>query len=195
MIFTHLAPVAFLILGLAFVNLMVNITALVANKNQVKFYWPHTAFCFITFFTMLLFWWTCYPLNNIDYFPNEGWNLFTYLLFLAVPMLMFMICEVLTPHNTTEYAKSIDLKEYYYQYHRIIIGLALALQICLIGNFFVFYAEDYDSMKVIGRVVMLCIMLPMVISANRRLHEIGMGIFFAGFIYTIVKYHIWMVYL
>ena len=155
----------------------------------------HTAFCFITFFTMLLFWWTCYPLNNIDYFPNEGWNLFTYLLFLAVPMLMFMICEVLTPHNTTEYAKSIDLKEYYYQYHRIIIGLALALQICLIGNFFVFYAEDYDSMKVIGRVVMLCIMLPMVISANRRLHEIGMGIFFAGFIYTIVKYHIWMVYL
>ena len=195
MIFTHLAPVAFLILGLAFVNLMVNITALVANKNQVKFYWPHTAFCFITFFTMLLFWWTCYPLNNIDYFPNEGWNLFTYLLFLAVPMLMFMICEVLTPHNTTEYVKSIDLKEYYYQYHRIIIGLALALQICLIGNFFVFYAEDYDSMKVIGRVVMLCIMLPMVISANRRLHEIGMGIFFAGFIYTIVKYHIWMVYL
>ena len=173
---------------------MVNVTALIANKEQVKFYWPHTAFCFITFFTMLLFWWTCYPLNNVDYFPNEGWNLFTYLLFLAVPMLMFMICEVLTPYNTADYAKSIDLKEYYYKYHRIILGLALTLQICLIGNFFVFYAEEYFSIKVIGRVIMLFIMLPMVISANKRLHEIGMGIFFIGFIYTVAKYHIWMVY-
>ena len=200
MVFAHLAPVAFLILGLAFVNLMVNVTALVANKDQVRFYWPHTTFCFITFFTMILFWWTCYPLNNVDYFPNEGWNLFTYLLFLAVPMLMFMICEVITPYNTAvgcsvEYVKHIDLKEYYYQYHRIILGLALTLQVCLIGNFFVIYAEEYYSIKVLGRVIMLFIMLPMVISANRRLHEIGMGIFFIGFIYTIVKYHIWNVYL
>ena len=86
MVFAHIAPVAFLILGLAFVNLMTNVTALVANKAQVKFYWPHTIFCFITFFTMILFWWTSYPLNNLDFYPNSSWNLFTYLLFLAVPM-------------------------------------------------------------------------------------------------------------
>ena len=49
------------------------------------------------------------------------------------------------------------------------------------------------SMKVIGRVIMLCIMTPMVFINNKRLHEIGMTIFFLGFIYTIVKYHIFMV--
>ena len=170
MVFTHLAPVAFLILGLAFVNLMTNVTALVANKTQVKFYWLHTVFCFITFFTMILFWWTCYPLNNLDFFPNSGWNLFTYLLFLAVPMLMFMLCEVITPHNTTDYVKAIDLKEYYYKYHRIILSLAWTLQVFLLGNFFVFYAEEYYSVKVLGRVIMLLIMLPLIISSNRRLH-------------------------
>ena len=137
---------------------------------------------------MILFWGTCYPLNNLDFFPNSGWNLFTYLLFLAVPMLMFMICEVITPHNTTDYVKAIDLKEYYYKYHRIILGLAWTLQVCLLGNFFVFYAEEYLSVKVLGRVIMLIIMLPLIISANRRLHEIGMAIFFMGFIYTIIKY-------
>ena len=194
MVFAHIAPVAFLILGLAFVNLITNITALVANKIQVKFYWPHTIFCFITFFTMILFWWTCYPLNNLNFFPNSDWNLFTYLLFLAVPMLMFMICEVITPHNTTDYVKAIDLKEYYYKYHRIILGLAWTLQVCLLGNFFVFYAEEYYSVKVLGRVIMLITMLPLIIFANRRLHEIGMAIFFVGFIYTIIKYHIWNVY-
>ena len=107
--FEHLAMVAFLILGLAMVRLMVNVTSLMAkdtthNKNEdgVNFYWPHSVFCFITFFTIILFWWTAYPLNNLDYFPDEGWNLFTYLLFLTVPFLMFMICEVVAPQETIQ---------------------------------------------------------------------------------------------
>jgi len=105
--FEHLAMVAFLILGLAMVRLMINLTSLMAKntihnkKEEVKFYWPHSVFCFITFFTSILFWWTCYPLNNLDYFPDEGWNLFTYLLFLTVPFLMFMICEVVAPQDHT----------------------------------------------------------------------------------------------
>jgi len=37
---------------------------------------------------------------------------------------------------------------------------------------------------------MLLIMLPMVLSANERIHKIGMSIFFLGFVYTIIKYHI-----
>jgi hypothetical protein len=48
-------------------------------------------------------------------------------------------------------------------------------------------------LKVIGRVIMLCIMAPMVISKNNRVHEIGMGIFLVGFIYTILKYHVYAV--
>jgi len=31
-----------------------------------------------------------------------------------------------------------------------------------------------------------------VISDNKRVHEIGMGVFFVGFIYTIIKYHIFI---
>ena len=76
--FEHLAMVAFLILGLAMVRLMTNLTSLMAKnmihnkKEEVKFYWPHSVFCFITFFTIILFWWTSYPLNNLIYFPDEG---------------------------------------------------------------------------------------------------------------------------
>jgi len=36
-------------------------------------------------------------------------------------------------------------------------------------------------------------MAPMVFSNNKKIHEIGMGIFLAGFIYTILKYHIYPV--
>ena len=54
------------------------------------------------------------------------------------------------------------------------------------------YSNVILSLKVIGRVFMLCIMTPMVFSNNKRLHEIGMGIFFIGFIYTIIKYHIFV---
>ena len=195
--FEHLAMVAFLILGLAMVRLMTNLTSLMAKntihnkKEEVKFYWPHSVFCFITFFTSILFWWTCYPLNNLDYFPDEGWNLFTYLLFLSVPFLFFMICEVVAPQELAV-GQSLDLREYYYRYHRVILGLAWTLQVCLIGNLFVFFHGELYSLKVLGRLIMLTVMAPMVLSNNKRLHEIGMGIFFIGFIYTIVKYHIYI---
>ena len=193
--FEHLAMVAFLILGLAMVRLMVNVTSLMAKntihnkKEEVRFYWPHSVFCFITFFTIILFWWTSYPLNNLTYFPDEGWNLFTYLLFLSVPFLFFMICEIVAPQEHT--GPLLDFREYYYKYHRVVLGLAWTLQVCLIGNLFVFFQGELYSLKVLGRVIMLSVMLPMVLSNNKRLHEIGMGIFFIGFIYTIVKYHIY----
>ena len=193
--FEHLAMVAFLILGLAMVRLMVNVTSLMAKntihnkKEEVRFYWPHSVFCFITFFTIILFWWTSYPLNNLTYFPDEGWNLFTYLLFLSVPFLFFMICEIVAPQEHA--GQILDLREYYYKYHRVILGLAWTLQVCLIGNLFVFFQGELYSLKVLGRLIMLSVMLPMVISNNKRVHEIGMGFFFVGFIYTIVKYHIY----
>ena len=194
--FTHLSMVGFLILGLSMVRLLITLAALLhQNTNDTKdddviFYWPHTLFCFITFFTIILFWWTSYPLRDITYFPNEGWNLFTFLLYLSVPFLFFMVTEVVAPQNND--GKALDLKEYYYKYHRVILGLAWVLQACLMGNLFVFFQGELASLKVVGRVIMLCVMAPMVISSNEKVHEIGMSIFFIGFIYTIIKYHIFM---
>ena len=194
--FSHLSMVGFLILGLSMVRLLINFAALIhQNTNESKdddviFYWPHTIFCFITFFTIILFWWTSYPLRDVNYFPNERWNLFTFLLYLSVPFLFFLVTEVVAPQNND--GKSLDLKEYYYKYHRVILGLAWILQVCLIGNLFVFFHGELFSLKVLGRFLMLVIMAPMVLSSNKKIHEIGMGIFFVGFIYTIAKYHIFI---
>ena len=197
--FSHLSMVAFVILGLSMVRLMINYSSLLAkNYNEspdddVYFYWPHTAMSLITFFTIILFWWTSYPLRDVTYYPNEGWNLFTFILYLSVPFLFFMVSEVVIPHEDETKAIEVDLKEYYYKHHKVILGLAVALQCCLLANLFVFFQGELISMKVIGRIIMLCIMTPMIWSNNRRLLEIGMTVFFIGFIYTIIKYHIFMV--
>ena len=194
--FSHLSMIAFVILGLSMVRLMINFSALLAKNynddgdDDVKFYWPHTAFTFITFFTIILFWWTSYPLRDLNYYPNEGWNLFTFLLYLSVPFLFFMVSEVVAPQDHE--GKAYDLQEYYYKNHKVILGLAWTLQVCLIGNLFVFFHGELLSLKVLGRFIMLAVMAPMVISDNKRVHEIGMGIFFVGFIYTIIKYHIFI---
>jgi len=175
---------------------MTSMTSLIAiqknsTKETVKFYWPHTLFTFITVFTMILFWWTATPLQDANFFPDSNWNLFTYILFLMVPMLMFLIAEVIIPYDHEK--KSVNLEEYYYKYHKVILGLAWILQVFLIANFFAFYNEgEILSAKVIGRVAMLCIMLPMVLYPNKRIHEIGMSIFFVGFLYTIIKYHVFV---
>ena len=191
--------IAFVILGLSMVRLMINYSSLLAKNynddedDDVFFYWPHTAMSFITFFTIILFWWTSYPLRNLEYFPNEGWNLFTFVLYLSVPFLFFMVTEVIAPQIEEHRGKEVNLKEYYYKHHKVIIGLAVTLQVCLLANLFVFFQGELVSMKVIGRVIMLCIMTPMIWSTNKRLHEIGMTVFFIGFIYTIIKYHIYPV--
>ena len=196
--FSHLSMIAFVILGLSMVRLMINYSSLLAKNynddpnDDVFFYWPHTAFSIITFFTIILFWWTSYPLRDLAYFPNESWNLFTFLLYLSVPFLFFMVSEVVAPQPESYKNKSVDLRKYYYENHKVILGLAVALQTCLLANLFVFFQGELASLKVVGRVIMLCIMTPMVFSINKKIHEIGMGIFFAGFIYTIIKYHIFV---
>ena len=197
--YSHLSMIAFVILGLSMVRLMINYSSLLAKNynddedDDVFFYWPHTAMSVITFFTIILFWWTSYPLRNLEYFPNEGWNLFTFVLYLSVPFLFFMVTEVIAPQIEEHRGNEVNLKEYYYKHHKVIIGLAVTLQVCLLANLFVFFQGELVSMKVVGRVIMLCIMTPMVFSKNKRLHEIGMTVFFIGFIYTIIKYHIYPV--
>ncbi len=193
--YSHLSMIPFVILAMSMVRLMINYSSLLAKNyndnpnDDVIFYWPHTAMSFITFFTIILFWWTSYPLRDLEYFSNEGWNLFTFLLYLSVPFLFFMVTEVIAPQMEEHREKDVNLKEYYYDNHKVILGLAVALQCCLIGNLFVFFQGELFSLKVLGRVIMLAIMTPMIFSNNKRLHEIGMTIFFLGFIYTIIKYH------
>ena len=197
--YSHLSMIAFVILGLSMVRLMINYSSLLAkNYNEspdddVFFYWPHTAMSFITFFTIILFWWTSYPLRDVAYYPNEEWNLLTFLLYLSVPFLFFMVSEIIAPQPDTYKDIEVDLKKYYYDNYRVILGLAVVLQVCLLANLFVFFQGELMSMKVIGRLLMLCLMIPMVFIGNKRLHEIGMTIFFLGFIYTIVKYHLYAV--
>ena len=197
--YTHLSMIAFVILGLSMVRLMISFSTLLSKNHNddpdddVFFYWPHTAISIITFFTIILFWWTSYPLRDLDYFPNSGWNLFTFLLYLSAPFLFFMVSEVVVPDPETYKDKELKLKDYYYKHHKVILGLAVALQCCLLANLFVFFQGELISLKVAGRVLMLVLMTPMIFSSNRRLHEIGMTVFFLGFIYTIIKYHIYPV--
>jgi len=114
-------------------------------------------------------------------------------LYLSVPFMFFMVSEVVAPQPETYKDKEVNLREYYYKNHKVILGLAWILQLLLIGNLFVFFHGEVVSLKVVGRVIMLFVMAPMVVSNNKRVHEIGMGIFFVGFIYTILKYHIYPV--
>ena len=197
--YTHLSMIAFVILGLSMVRLLIAFSSLLSKNHNddpdddVFFYWPHTAISFITFFTIILFWWTSYPLRDLTYFPNSGWNLFTFLLYLSAPFLFFMVSEVVVPNPESYENKELRLKDYYYKHHKVILGLALALQCCLLANLFVFFKGELVSLKVAGRVLMLVLMTPMIFSSNKRLHEIGMTVFFLGFIYTIIKYHIYPV--
>ena len=211
--FEHLSMVAFLILGLALVRLMTSCGSLIArniiakeiaeeNKlsdgnqknngneiNKINSYWVHNILILMIFFTLIIFWWNAFPLNNLDFMPDNKWNLFLYFIFLIGPFIFFMLCDVVIPANRDEI--QIDLKKYYYRHSKLIIGLTLLLQISFLINLLVFFQEDITSTKCIGRIILICLMLPIVFSKNERLHQTIIIIFFTGFVYTIIKYHIY----
>ena len=70
--------------------------------SPVRFYWVHNLLVTMVFFTMIIFWWNAYPLNNTKFMPDSKWNLFLYLLFLFGPFLLFLICDVILPFNRDE---------------------------------------------------------------------------------------------
>ena len=118
--YTHLSMIAFVILGLSMVRLLIAFSSLLSKNHNddpdddVSFYWPHTAISFISFFTSILFWLTSYPLRDVNYFPNSGWNLVTFLLYRSVPFIFFMVSEVVVPHEDETKEIEVDLKEYYF---------------------------------------------------------------------------------
>ena len=157
--------------------------------SPVRFYWVHNMLIIMVFFTMIIFWWNAYPLNNTQFMPDSKWNLFLYLMFLLGPFILFLICDVILPFNRDE--KDMDMKKYYYRHYKLIIGLSLLLQMSFLGNLVVFFQEDITSTICIGRIILIFLLSPLFFSKKEILHSIIMSIFFTGFIYTIVKYHIY----
>ena len=156
---------------------------------RAYFYWVHSLLMIMIFFTMIIFWWNAYPLNDLDFMPDNKWNLFVYLLFLLGPFLLFLICDVIMPFNVEEI--DIDLKVYYYKHSKLIIGLIILLQLSFLINLIVFFQEEITSTKCIGRIILIILFTPLFFTKDTRIHSILMSIFFIGFIYTIIKYHIY----
>ena len=130
--FEHLSMVTFLILGLALVRLMTSYGSLFArnvianeheevsnnydnnkeiNLTKVNFYWLHNILVLIIFLTIIIFWWNVYPLNNLDFMPDNKWNLFSYFLFLLGPFIFFMLCDIIVPSNRD--SLEINLRNYH----------------------------------------------------------------------------------
>ena len=208
--FEHLSMVTFLILGLALVRLMTSYGSLfarnvIANEHKgdsnnsdyirentltkVNFYWLHNILVLITFLTIIIFWWNVYPLNNLDFMPDNKWNLFSYLLFLLGPFIFFMLCDIIVPSNRDNI--EINLKIYYYKHTKLIIGLCILLQISFLINLLFFFQEDISSTKCIGRIALIIMMTPLFFSKNEKIHQSVISIFFIGFVYTVLKYHIY----
>ena len=156
---------------------------------RATFYWVHSLLLFMIFFTMIIFWWNAYPLNDVSFMPDEKWNLFVYFLFLLGPFLLFLICDVIMPFNVEDY--DIDLKAYYYKHSKLIIGLIILLQFSFLINLLIFFKEDITSAKCIGRIILITLFTPLFFNKNSIVHSSIMCIFFIGFIYTIIKYHIY----
>jgi len=193
--FEHLSMVVFLVLGLGLVKLMTafgsvmsgNISAREEGRQPVPFYWVHSLLLTMVFIGMVVFWWNAYPLNNVDFMPDEKWNLFLYLLFLCSPITYFLMSDVLMPKSSE--AAKFGLKKHYYDNCRLLMGLSMLLQLFSLLNLLVFFNDDISSPRCIGRLVLLGLLTPLLFSKNERLHQSIMTIFFLGFLYSMFKYH------
>ena len=121
--------------------------------------------------------------------PDNKWNLFSYFLFLLGPFIFFMLCDIIVPSNRD--SLEINLRIYYYKHTKLIIGLCILLQISFLINLLFFFQEDIYSTKCIGRIALIMMLIPLFFSKNEKIHQPVISIFFIGFVYTVLKYHIY----
>ena len=196
--FEHLSMVIFVILGLGMVMLLTsaggalgrNVTRKAGEPAPVRFYWPHNLMMGMIFTGMMVFWWNAYPLNDLELWPDERWNLGLYLLFLFSPVLYYLIGDVLMPRHVK--GNRIDLKQHYYANHRLLFSLTELLQIFSVINLLVFFDESITSTKVIGRIALILLLAPLLFTKNERVHYTVTIIFFFGFVYSLMKYHFYV---
>jgi hypothetical protein len=96
-----------IIIGIGMSQILVAVGHILQTDKAIRLYWIHTAWAFLIFLLHIFVWF-----NAWEYRAIETWEFSQFLIFLSVPVILFIASVITFPDIYQE--KEYDLRDYYY---------------------------------------------------------------------------------
>lgn len=105
--------------GLGITLLARSIGQMIESWSLIRFYWVHTCWLVFILFAHVHSWFAMWK-----YRDEPSWTIGEFLLLLSVPTILYLASHVSVPEiPEAERERQYDMREYFYERHRIILGL------------------------------------------------------------------------
>lgn len=128
--FEYLSVLISVIVGLSVSHLLTSAARLIQRRRQMRLYTPTVLWMATLFIVQIQIWWVAY-----DRRAEAVWTFFSFLGFLVIPVIGYLLCYVLVPDLEGE---AVDLQTSYHQNRAWFFGLVVAA-------FLVSFVQDLAS--------------------------------------------------
>lgn len=153
------------IAGLGVTLLVRSIGQMIESRDRIGFYWVHSVWLALVFVLHVNSWFTLWAYRDLP-----SWTVGQLLLLLSVPILLYLASHVSVPEIPENSAERYDMRTYYYERHRALLGL-LALSVLFnLGCEYLLLKNQAFTLANWLRLAGLMLLVVGTISARPRLH-------------------------
>lgn len=106
-VFEYIGVLVSVIMGLGITHLATGATKLIQNRDNVRFYLPHTIWTVNVLIYILLIWWGMFSWSG-----HNDWHAYEYLFITSYAIVSFLLAAMLYPWDMS---KTIDVREYFFK--------------------------------------------------------------------------------
>lgn len=117
--FEYLAVLISIVLGFGLTELLAGVQRLAHARRRVRFHWLPLTWTGLVFVGLVQWWWAAFGFRT-----RPEWNFFSFLLILAVPVLLYLAAALVLPPERPE--EPYDLRDHYFGIHRLFFGVMAA---------------------------------------------------------------------
>jgi len=131
--FNYLAILLSLIIGLAMAQVLTGLGRLIQARARVVLYWPSVVWAVLFLVVLIESWWSLFRMRDV-----QNWNFFAFLLVVAHPVGLYLICALLLP-DPSEFSaeRPVDLRANYFDHRRWFYALVIAVSLARMARPFV----------------------------------------------------------
>lgn len=170
--FEYLSVLVSIIIGLGLSHLLSSAARLIQLRHRARLYAPTLSWMALLFLAHIQIWWAAF-----DRRTDDEWNFFSFLLYLLIPITVFVLSYLIVPDLEGE--GQVDLKASYYANRVWIFGLFGLVPLISLGEEFLRDDRVKVDTDVLFRLGFMVLALCAAGIRNERFHAVnaGLGLF------------------
>lgn len=167
--FEYLSVLVSIIIGLGLSHLLSSIARLIQLRHRTRFYVPTLCWMALLFLAHIQIWWVAFERRG-----NADWNFFSFLLYLLIPITVFVLSYLIVPDLERE--GQVDLKASYYANRVWVFGLFGLVPLISLGEEYIHDGGIPMDADVLFRLCFMVLALCAATIRSERYHAVNAGL-------------------